>query len=145
MGESLAALHLVRAEAMPARTPDEVAAAVAAIDAGAELPAPFDRVSRETVRSHLLTMPEVDRPSVPTHGTPVVSAAVLVDGVVEWDRSDSPGFDPAERDLAIAVRSVAEAFSAEASRTFIDGYVGAGGQLPSMVLIDWYGLVAAFR
>lgn len=107
-------------------------------------PAPFERV-RVSILRDTLSNPPVDRPVVPTHGAPIVSAAVLTDSVVEFDPAGTEGLDPAERDLAIVIRSISEEFTGEVAATFLEGYLEGGGQLPHGPTLDWFGLVAAFR
>ena len=114
------------------------------VDRGELPPAPFDRVRPETLRAMLANRPDLSTP-VFTHGSPIVSAAVLVDSVVTFEPAGTDGLDPAERDLAIAIRSIAETFTSEVAATFIEGYEEAGGTLPHGPTLDWYGVIAAFR
>ena len=71
--------------------------------------------------------------------------AVVVDSVVLFEPVGTEGLDPAERDLAIVIRSISETFTSEVSNAFIDGYLEAGGELPHAPTLDWYALIAAFR
>ena len=148
MGLALGALHVSAPVAdLSPLTPAEVDAALAALDAlGPEEtpPHPFGRVRVTTLEETLRAAPK-DRPLVPTHGAPIVSAAVLVDSVVTYEPAGCEGLDPAERDLAIVIRSLSETFTSEVSRTFLDGYLEAGGELPHGPTLDWYAVVAAFR
>ncbi|MGI9607272.1 MAG: hypothetical protein ACR2P0_14140 [Acidimicrobiales bacterium] len=145
MGTSLARFHARSADGLASRTADEVAAAKTAVAGMVAPPVPYDRLTSDQVIALLHAGPLVDRAAVRTHGAPIVSAAVLVDGVVEWDDHAAEGLDPAERDLAITLRSIAETFTSEASAAFLDAYERAGGHLPSSPALDWYALVAAFR
>jgi len=145
MGRALAALHQMPApDGIVSRTDQEAAAALAALDTEQTPPAPFSRVSSEALRAHLETRPATGEP-VTTHGAPVVARAVLVDSIVTFESADTEGFDPPERDLAIAIRSIAETFTSEVTATFLEGYEEAGGALPKGPALDWYALVAAFR
>ncbi len=145
MGRALATLHLTEPPVgLTGRTNDEALAAVAMVERGELPPAPFDRVRPETLRSMLANRPDLST-AVLTHGAPIVSAAVLVDSVVTFEPAGTAGLDPAERDLSIAIRSIAETFTSEVAATFLDGYVEAGGALPHGPTLDWYGVVAAFR
>ncbi len=126
------------------RTDSEASHALDVVESGAPFPAPFSRVRRETLIGLLQNRPE-GLPLVPTHGSPIVAAAVLTDSVVIFDDAGTVGLDPAERDLAIAIRSVAETFTSEVSATLLEGYLERGGQLPHGPTLDWYGVVAAFR
>ena len=145
MGRALAVLHLsIPSADLPARTPTEADAALASVARGELPPAPFDRVRPETLNTMLANRPDATN-AVLTHGSPVVSAAVLTNSVVTFEPAGTEGFDPAERDLAIAIRSIAETFTSEVAATFIEGYEEAGGSLPHGPTLDWYGVVAAFR
>ncbi len=148
MGVTLGALHTCEpAAGLVSRTTNEVQAALKALDGlgdGESPPQPFARV-RVSVLKEALNNPPKDRPLVMTHGAPVVNAAVLVDSIATFDDAGASGLDPAERDLAIVLRSITETFTSEVSATFIEGYLEGGGQLPHGPTLDWYGLVAAFR
>lgn len=148
MGNALGQLHSSKPPVgLVSRTAEEVDNALGALerlDEGESPPAPFGRVRIETLRAMLETIPD-GRPLVPTHGAPIVSAAVLTDSVVTFDSLDAEGLDPAERDLAIVIRSISETFTSEVSATFLEGYLEGGGALPHGPTLDWYGLVAAFR
>ena len=82
---------------------------------------------------------------MPTHGAPVVASIELRGGEAFFDEAGSGGLDPAERDLAIALRSIAETFAPEATVSFLDAYEAAGGVTPQAATLDWYAVVAAFR
>lgn len=145
MGVALAHLHRTRATGLAERTSGELAAALAALDEGASMPRPYDRMRRETVRAALAGGPPSSQPDVSTHGAPIVHNAVLRASVTTFDDTGDAGADPAERDLAIALRSIAETFAPEATRTFLDAYESAGGRLPDGPTLDWYAMLAAFR
>ncbi len=146
MGEALAAWHGGQTSSLTPRTPMEIRNALALLDEeSAVIPSPYERVSRPTLRTALSSGPPANSAAVCTHGAPIVAAAFLDRGVLRWDTPSEPGLDPAERDLAIALRSIAETFSPEATRTFIDAYTTYGGQLPDAATLDWYALLAAFR
>lgn len=145
MGLALAAFHNQDVpNGLGSRTEAEVAGVRAVFDTGATLPHPFDRSSKESIGPWLDAVPDAGRP-VLTHGSPIVDAAVLVDSVVTFESAGTEGFDPPERDLAIIIRSIAETFTSEVARTFLDAYEEGGGQLPKVQALDWYGLLAACR
>lgn len=145
MGRALAALHATERPAdLEPRTPAELEGARVALESDRPLPAPFTRVSRDALRTMLEIVPEGSAP-VLTHGSPIVDLAVLEDSVVTFEPRETEGWDPPERDLAIVMRSIAETFTSEVARTFLDGYEEAGGRLPHGPTLDWYGLLAAFR
>jgi len=145
MGRALGVLHAKDAPAeLEGRTASEVENVRRALEGEARFPSPFGRVSKEAIAGMLDSAPEPDR-RVVTHGSPVVAAAILVDSVVTFETAGTEGFDPPERDLAISIRSIAETFTSEVARTFLEGYEEEGGQLPRAHLLDWYGLLAAFR
>ncbi len=145
MGRALGLFHqATAASTLTSRTDEEATTALAVVESTEVYPAPFSRVRRETLAALLKNRPEGLR-LVPTHGSPVVSAAVLTDSVVVFDDAGTTGLDPAERDLAIAIRSVAETFTSEVAATLLDGYVEVGGELPHGPTLDWYGVLAAFR
>lgn len=148
MGVALGVLHCSEPpEGLTSRTADEVQAALDILGGygqGDTPPPPFARVRVETLHD-MLTTPPVDRPLVLTHGAPVVAAAGIVDSVVHFDDAGTSGLDPAERDLAIVIRSISEEFTSEVAATFLEGYLEGGGELPHGPTLDWYGLVAAFR
>lgn len=143
MGYALAELHSSSIAGLEARTPAEVEVALrqAASD---PMPHPYTWASGDTVRAMLRAGPPGELPVVRTHGAPTVAHAVLKDSVASFDES-AEGADPAERDLAIALRSIAETFSPEATRTFLDAYEEGGGRMPVPAVLDWYALLAAFR
>ena len=145
MGRALAVLHQRTPEpGVKAQTPDEVANVRAALTTGQPHPAPYQRVSGEAIEQTLASVPSAnDR--VWTHGAPVVESAVIVDSVVTFETAQCEGFDPPERDLAIVLRSLAETFTSEVVRTFMEAYEASGGELPQPSALDWYGLLAAFR
>ena len=146
MGHAMAELHAEPVDAdLPSATPDEVAAALAHLDRGDPPPAPFTRVSPDTLRSMLATTPTLAGPSVRTHGSPIAALAKLTDSRTTFVDAGSWGRDPAERDLAIVLRSLAETFAAEATVAFLDAYIESGGTMPDGPTLDWYGLIAAFR
>lgn len=145
MGVALAQHHQRSIAGLKSKTTTEVEAALRSIESGIPLPYPFDRARPETIVRTLEAGPPAARPSVCCHGSPVVSCAILTDSVTSFEGSDGAGADPAERDLAIVLRSIAETFAPEASRTFLDAYELGGGALPDGPTLDWYGLVAAFR
>ena len=145
MGRSLARLHAsARPGGLASRTTVEVEAARQALDHGNPLPTPFTRVRRSVLLDMLETPPEMSAP-VLTHGTPIVSMAVLTDSIATFEPCGTEGWDPPERDLSIVMRSIAETFTSEVARTFLDGYEETGGALPHGPTLDWYALVAAFR
>ena len=145
MGRALALVHTSEpAEGLSERTDSEAASALALVNRGELPPAPFDRVKPDTLRQMLTNRPDRSA-AVSTHGSPIVSSAVLVDSIVTFESAGTEGLDPAERDLSIAIRSIAETFTSEVAATFIEGYVEAGGELPHGPTLDWYGVVAAFR
>lgn len=145
MGRALGVFHQSSpAPTLTSRTDGEATSALSIVESSEVFPAPFSRVKRETLAALLKNRPQ-GLTLVPTHGSPVVSAAVLSDSVVTFDDAGTTGLDPAERDLAIAIRSVAEAFTSEVAATLLDGYVEVGGELPHGPTLDWYGVVAAFR
>lgn len=131
-------------EGLASRTDEEAEAALDQIRQGSSFPEPFSRVQRETLEGILTNRP-ASLSRVHTHGAPIVAAAVLHDSVVTFDDVGAAGADPAERDLAIAIRSIAETFTSEVAATFLEGYLEAGGELPHGPTLDWYGVVAAFR
>ena len=145
MGHAMAELHAEPVGALTPATPGEVAAALAHLDRGDPLPPPFTRVRPETLRHMLEVAPPDPGPAVRTHGAPIAANAQLVDSRTIWTDANAWGSDPAERDLAIVLRSLAETFAAEATMAFLDAYVESGGRLPDGPTLDWYGLVAAFR
>ena len=145
MAFSLAALHRDSDTELERRTDAELAHALAHVDGPEPLPAPFDQVSRHVVRAQLELTAWQGRSVVTTHGAPIVSACTLVDSVAAFDDLGTNGSDPAERDLAIALRSVAATFGAEASRPFLEAYEEAGGSEYELAVLDWYALLAAFR
>jgi len=145
MGRALGELHGSEPDAfLGSRTNAEASAALAIVESGAAFPEPFSRVKAETLTELLKNQPQRSR-LVPTHGAPVVRGAVLTNSVVVFDDAGTQGLDPAERDLAIAIRSVAETFTSEVAATLLDGYLERGGELPHGPTLDWYGVVAAFR
>lgn len=145
MGRALGALHTSSPPAgLGSATDGEATQALEAVRAGGAFPEPYARVRAETLEAILLNRPE-GRPLVPTHGAPIVSYAVLTDSIVTFDDTNTSGLDPAERDLAIVIRSIAETFTSEVASTFLDGYLESGGELPHGPTLDWYSVVAAFR
>lgn len=148
MGVGLGSLHTSEPPTdLPSRTPIEVDGALRVLETlgpDEQPPHPFGRVRVSTLQETLAAVP-AQRPLVVTHGAPIVSAAVLVDSIVTFEDAGCAGLDPAERDLAIVIRSLSETFTSEVSRTFLDGYLEAGGELPHAPTLDWYALVAAFR
>lgn len=148
MGVALAELHMSPVpDSLSPCTPGEVANALDKLDSlkdGSTLPAPFARVRPESLRQALSEPPQ-DLPVVMTHGAPIVSAAVVIDSAVTFESAGTEGLDPAERDLAIIMRSIGETFNTEVNTAFLDGYLDGGGQLPNGPALDWYGVVAAFR
>lgn len=145
MGRALAALHCSEPPAdLAPRTNIEANAALEMVARGELPPAPFDRVRAETLQAMLANRPDTQN-AVVTHGSPIVASAVLVDSIVTFESAGTEGFDPAERDLAIVIRSIAETFTSEVAATFVEGYEEAGGTLPHGPTLDWYGVVAAFR
>jgi hypothetical protein len=145
MGRSLAELHTgPRPDGLTGRTEVEVSGALEFLRAGQMPPAPFDRVRVETLEAMLANRPDMTT-AVPTHGAPIVSAAVLSKSVVHFESAGTEGFDPPERDLSIVIRSIAETFTSEVAATFLEGYVERGGALPHGPTLDWYGVIAAFR
>lgn len=145
MGRALGLLHTSPVPAgLSPRTDSEAEAALALVEQGGDFPEPFSRVRPETLTALLRNRP-VDVAQVHTHGSPIVGSAVLTDSIVTFDDHGTAGYDPAERDLAIAFRSVAETFTSEVAATLLEGYVEAGGSLPHGPTLDWYGVVAAFR
>jgi aminoglycoside phosphotransferase len=145
MGRALATLHCSNPpDGLAGRTDTEADAALEAVRRGDLPPAPFDRVKPETLTAMLDNRPDMSK-AVLTHGAPIVSAVVLVDSVATFEPAGTEGLDPAERDLAIVIRSIAETFTSEVAATFIEGYEEAGGTLPHGPTLDWYGVVAAFR
>lgn len=145
MGRALGVLHTSSIPAgLSSRTDEEAEHALDVVRAGGDFPAPFARVRQETLEGILMNRPDSSA-VVYTHGTPIVAAAMLTDSVATFDDAGSAGADPAERDLAIAIRSIAERFTSEVAATFLEGYVEADGQLPHGPTLDWYGVVAAFR
>jgi hypothetical protein len=143
MGYAMAEHHGGSTEGLAAQTPAEVEAALE-LAASDPMPHPYTWATGDTVRAMLRAGVPADLPALRTHGAPIVANAVLVDSVVTFEDGEL-GADPAERDLAIALRSIAETFSPEATRTFLDAYEDAGGQLPNAEALDWYALLAAFR
>jgi len=145
MGRALAVLHAMPApEGAVGRTESEVANARDVLESGVIAPEPFTRV-RASSLIDFLASPPGESPLVWTHGAPLVRMAVLTDSVATYDDVGAYGLDPAERDLSITIRSIAETFTSEVSATFLEGYVERGGRLPHGPLLDWYGVVAAFR
>jgi len=145
MGQALALLHSQEVPAdLRSRTEQEIGNVRDALASGEPLPAVFSRVRPESIEAMIDAPPKAPR-RVVTHGSPVVSAAVLVDSVVTFEPAGTVGFDPPERDLAIVVRSIAETFTSEVARPFLEGYEANGGQLPRADVLDWYSVLAAFR
>lgn len=145
MGRALASIHTTTSsDELSPQTPAEIENVRSAVSAGQRHPHPYTRVSGEAVLA-LLDMAPNASPPVATHGAPLVESAVLVDSVVTFESAGTEGFDPPERDLAIVIRSIAETFTSEVARTFLEGYEEAGGQPPRPQALDWYGLLAAFR
>lgn len=145
MGRALAMLHQQPVPyALTSRTESEMQGVRDAVASGGPFPSPYTRVSSQAILASLDAPPEASDPVV-THGSPIVDSVVLVDSVATFESAGTDGFDPPERDLAIVIRSLAETFSSEVARTFIEGYEEAGGKLPKAQAIDWYGLLAAFR
>ena len=145
MGRALARLHQqARPEGLESRSPAEIEGVRAAVADGGPFPSPFGRVSAEAILAMVADPPAASDPVV-THGSPIVDAVVLVDSIATFEPAGTDGFDPPERDLAIVIRSLAETFTPEVARTFIEGYEEAGGELPNAQALDWYGLLAAFR
>ncbi len=145
LGIGLAGFHSSTVpEGLEPRTPAETDNALRWLDSEDPLPAPFTRVSHAAVRSQLSTPPTVSAPVV-THGAPIVANVTLDNSVAHFDESDVLGFDPPERDLSIAIRSISETFTGEVAITFLDAYVEAGGGQPLGLALDWYGVLAAFR
>ena len=145
IGTALALMHSQAAPAgLEARTPVEIDQAREIVSSGGDLPYPYSRSSREALLAALDSRPERSS-DVYTHGAPVVRAALIDGPVVTFESMDVEGVDPPERDLAIAIRSVAETFTGEVAGTLLDSYVTAGGQTPYGPAIDWYGMLAAFR
>lgn len=115
------------------------------------LPTPYNRIAAQALAERLDNQPKSNVGIGPTHGAAIVGFVTVTkqgsDG--PWQASllpsDSEGRDPAERDLAIAARSVAETFAPEAVATLLAGYEQAGGRLPDAALLDWYAMVAALR
>ena len=147
MGIGLAVVHQQPAQGdLASATTAEVQAGIDALNRlgpNDVPPAPFTRVRPEVLLETLQVVPPASAP-VPTHGAPIVGHAVLDKSQVRFDNA-VPGLDPPERDLAIAMRSISETFTSEVSLTFLDAYIEAGGSEPSVIALDWYGLVAAFR
>lgn len=144
MGYALAEVHGRSNEELPPRTQAEVDSALKAA-ATEPMPHPYTWASGDTVRAMLSEGVPGDVPAVWTHGAPTVANTELANSVATFDDTGTDGSDPAERDLAIALRSIAETFSPEATRTFLDAYEEGGGRLPHAATLDWYALVAAFR
>lgn len=145
MGEALGRFHGAPIpDGLGDRTGAEVDLALRTIRSGALPPEPFSRIRHETLIDVLSERPTTGQPVV-THGAPIVGSVVLVDGVATFEGDQTLGLDPAERDLAIAIRSIAETFTSEVAATFLEGYVDVGGALPHGPALDWYGVVAAFR
>ena len=145
MGRSLALLHQREPDkALGSRTLDEVENVRRSVTEGRAYPAPYERVGGQAIIEWLDTTPPANDP-VWTHGSPVVASALVVDSAVSYEPGGEDGFDPPERDLAIVLRSIAETFTSEVARTFLDGYQEAGGCEPESAALDWYGLLAAFR
>lgn len=146
MGEALARHHLLPVpRALRPATAEDVAGALAVIDSGGPQPRPYETVDPDTIRRALRHPPDVAVEPVVTHGAPVVAVVTLQGGRASFDDTGTTGLDPAERDLAIALRSIAETFAPEATVAFLDAYEGAGGSAPDAARLDWYALVAAFR
>lgn len=151
IAQALAALHCGDAESsgppeVITQTPVEVEAALTKLRSGAELPHPYERNTPDTLAARLEELVALDTPPVLTHGTPVVAAAMVdAEGAVELVERGSWGWDPPERDLAIAFRSVAESFAPEAAGALLEAYVDAGGQDPDGHVLDGYALLAAWR
>lgn len=146
MGRALAALHRrpVPPDLRPA-TPAEVEGALAKLAGEEPRPHPYTRVEPPTISRALRDRPAPNAEPVFTHGSPVVATVALNDGAATFDDRGTAGLDPAERDLAIALRSIAETFAGEAAVAFLDAYESSGGSAPDVALLDWYALVAAFR
>lgn len=145
MGRALGVLHASPVpEGVVGQTESEVSSARDALESGTIPPEPFSRVRSSSLLDFLASQP-AESPLVWTHGAPIVRMAVLTDSVVTYDDVGAYGLDPSERDLSIAIRSIAETFTSEVSATFLEGYVEEGGALPHGPLLDWYGVVAAFR
>ncbi len=145
MGRALAILHHRTPEpGIEPQTPHEVDNVRRVLGKGEPHPAPYQRVSTEAIEQSLALVPAANDP-VWTHGAPVVASAVIVDSVVTFESADADGFDPPERDLAIVLRSLAETFSSEVVRTFMEAYEESGGHGPQPGAVDWYGMLAAFR
>ncbi len=145
MGRALAEHHQADPPGqLPARTDEEVSNALDALERGEALPRPYERARPETLRSALTARP-AGGPPVYTHGAPVVGYARVDGGAVVFEDSGTAGLDPPERDLAIALRSIAETFTSEVTLPFLDAYEAAGGQAPQPARLDWYALLAAFR
>lgn len=145
MGKALAELHLCEPPPdLAIRTDGEVADALHALDRGEPSPRPYERSRADTIRAALNNRPDPGR-AVLTHGAPVVANARVDGDVVVFDEADCVGLDPPERDLAIALRSIAETFASEATLPFVEAYLAAGGAPPDSARLDWYALVAAFR
>lgn len=145
MGRALARLHQQAApDGLASRSPAEIDGVRAAVAAGGTFPSPFARVSADAILA-MVDAPPVASDPVVTHGSPIVESVVLVDSIATFEPAGTDGFDPPERDLAIVIRSLAENFTPEVARIFIEGYEEAGGELPKAQALDWYGLLAAFR
>lgn len=145
MGRALGVLHTSPVPpGLAPRTDIEAEAALAIVEQGGDFPEPFARLRPETLTALLRNRP-ADIAQVHTHGAPIVGSAVLTDSIVVFDDHGTAGCDPAERDLAIAFRSVAESFTSEVAATLLEGYLEVGGSLPHGPTLDWYGVVAAFR
>lgn len=147
MGLSLAALHVGNTDGLVPKTPTEVDGGLsflAALGDTERPPAPYGRV-RPSVLKEMLETPPTERRLVATHGAPIVDAAVVVDSVVVFESAGTEGLDPAERDLAIIIRSISETFTSEVCTAFLDGYLEGGGEMPHGPTLDWYALLAAFR
>ena len=115
------------------------------------LPTPYNRLPVQALAERLDKQPSSNAPVGPSHGAPVVGLVTVTktdsDGLWQASlvQSGCEGRDPAERDLAIAARSVAETFAPEAVASLLAGYERAGGRLPDAALLDWYAMVAALR
>lgn len=145
IGISLARFHKQPTVDLQPRTAREVAIALAVVERG-EVPHPYEWASVDTVAEMLENGPPATTSSpVCTHGAPVVGNVVLVDSVAMFEGDEFVGADPAERDLSIVIRSIAETFAPEATAAFLDAYEEAGGTAPSSAGLDWYALLAAFR
>lgn len=155
-GEALAYFHQ-QPGVVSSRTDEDVAEArmtLRGLERGISpdtLPVPYNRIPGSLLGDRLEARPPLAHvPVFATHGSPTVSAVTVrqADGkswTAHLSPSDVVGLDPAERDLSIAVRSVAETFAAEAVASFMIGFERVSERLPASALLDWYALVAALR